>query len=1008
MRAWYTDAAHGDLARHRPAFPAIRDLLEQGTTSALPMRPPAVSRAPHLPDEIEREPIALLPSEEQLLATAIGSGGGVLAAPRKPSVEIDVVHGHLAFASYPVVVGHYVGDTLNGTEEVLDRRQSGRISKRRKLGLHPGQIGAFDVHLSEDEQPCGSVIVGLGSISDLTGGKLQKTLQLGFLALAAAMEEEEAKGDCGWQGADPSPSPRGVSCVLIGTGEGVIATSDCIIAMLRAMQQANRLLEDRAFERLEIIEIIEQRAIGAWHAIAKRLERSEFKDAFRLDRPIRLTKGGQQRIGPDHDPSWWTPVTITSADDEAEGAHPAGTRSRSDRRALKYVAIAGRARAEASLIASRRSLVDRYVDRITRRQVEEGDQSAARTLFELLWPNRLKEQSLDDRPVRLILDESSAALPWEMMDDRRPWTAAGEDDADSGYGPPVTRFGVIRQLISMNFREEVRGVGGRKALVIGDPRGEKTPLKELPGAQEEAKAVAAALTARGYEVTPLIGTDVKPEDVVSALFSQAWQIVHIAAHGVVDFRFPSDPLQEPKTGVVIGGSMVLDAEILEQMPMPPDLFFVNCCLLGTIEPTEENEHLRSQRPALASSVAVQLIKMGVRAVVAAGWEVSDRSAELFAKQVYDGLLNGGAFGDVVRQARSDVHSNYSRDSTWGAYQCYGHPDFRLRTVIPDKRHKPEDRTFASPNEAKAAIERIAALSEVGRERAQSEDLAELEHIEGKVVEFGWLGRADVRGALAGAYAELNRFDKAIDHYANAALAEDASVPIRAIEQQLNIQARMAVSHAAAMAEDGDRRRDAAEKIGRSIDKLSKLVDISGETLERLSLLGGSYKRLAQVTSGDERTENLESMAEFYGRARAIGQERGVANVYYPWCQELSAQVVLRLRGERVDKPDFASFRKLSLPPGKDDFWLQALPADLVLLERVSDRTITDQDQDEIVDAYLRVWHHIGSKRELSSILDQLAFFIEMLGDAAKVGKAQETRLEKLQALRDRLERDTQS
>ena len=113
-----------------------------------------------------------------------------------------------------------------------------------------------------------------------------------------------------------------------------------------------------------------------------------------------------------------------------------------------------------------------------------------------LWPNRLKEQSLDDRNLRLILDESSAAMPWEMMDDRRPWTVAGGGDGKDNFGPPVTRFGVIRQLMAMNFRRTTPKVNGNKALVIGDPRGEASGLSELPGAQAEAKEVAAALEAR--------------------------------------------------------------------------------------------------------------------------------------------------------------------------------------------------------------------------------------------------------------------------------------------------------------------------------------------------------------------------------------------------------------------------------------------------------------------------------------------------------------------------------
>ena len=51
-----------------------------------------------------------------------------------------------------------------------------------------------------------------------------------------------------------------------------------------------------------------------------------------------------------------------------------------------------------------------------------------------------------------------------------------------------------------------------------------------------------------------------------------------------------------------------------------------------IDPVAENVFVRSGRPALASGVSVQLIRMGVRAVIAAGWEVDDNDAKTFAER----------------------------------------------------------------------------------------------------------------------------------------------------------------------------------------------------------------------------------------------------------------------------------------------------------------------------------------------------------------------------------------
>ncbi|MEZ5392377.1 MAG: CHAT domain-containing protein [Bryobacterales bacterium] len=51
----------------------------------------------------------------------------------------------------------------------------------------------------------------------------------------------------------------------------------------------------------------------------------------------------------------------------------------------------------------------------------------------------------------------------------------------------------------------------------------------------------------------------------------------------------------------------------------------------------------------AANVATQLIRMGVRAVIAAGWAVDDAPAKAFADVFYDHMLKGAEFGYAVRE-----------------------------------------------------------------------------------------------------------------------------------------------------------------------------------------------------------------------------------------------------------------------------------------------------------------------------------------------------------------------
>jgi tetratricopeptide (TPR) repeat protein len=369
--------------------------------------------------------------------------------------------------------------------------------------------------------------------------------------------------------------------------------------------------------------------------------------------------------------------------------------------------------------------------------------------------------------------------------------------------------------------------------------------------------------------------------------------------------------------------------------------------------------------------------MGVRAVVAAGWEVNDDAAARFAEGFYGGLLDGRTLGEVVRAARADVYATYPSDSSWGAYQCYGQPDFRLPSAEVATRHSSAPPVFASPSEAEAEIQRIEVLGEVGGERDRAADLQMLRRTEEAVAARGWLGRAELRSALAKAFAQLKDFDSAIEHYSAAALAEDAAVPVRAIEQRLNLLVRRAAARPATKGPDSE---GALEEIRRSIAALSDLTKACGETLERWSLIGSSYKRLALRTTGNDRSKALTSMEEAYREARKLGQVRGALEVYYPWSQELTAQVVNGLRGGKPTRADFGGLRRSLRPASGSDFWRLIMPADLTLLELVANGTLAPAEQETVFQAYVDVWNHTGTAREMSSVVEQLAFLTAMLED----------------------------
>ncbi len=143
-----------------------------------------------------------------------------------------MVHGHLAFAKHPVLVGHYNGDTFAGAEAQLDRVLDGRLSQRRHLGLYPGPLETSVVVLDLLQKPPGAVVVGLGEAANLSLGGLRRTIRQGVLALAADEADQRRTTS------DSTACNIKVSALLVGSGEGGLDLTTCVTALLQAMAEA--------------------------------------------------------------------------------------------------------------------------------------------------------------------------------------------------------------------------------------------------------------------------------------------------------------------------------------------------------------------------------------------------------------------------------------------------------------------------------------------------------------------------------------------------------------------------------------------------------------------------------------------------------------------------------------------------------------------------------------------------------------------------------------------------
>jgi hypothetical protein len=219
----------------------------------------------------------------------------------------------------------------------------------------------------------------------------------------------------------------------------------------------------------------------------------------------------------------------------------------------------------------------------------------------------------------------------------------------------------------------------------------------------------------------------------------------------------------------------------------PELVFLSCCHLGK----DDGGQRKVAFNKLACSVARELIEMGVRAVIAAGWAVADESARLFGETFYEALLGEGAgFGEAVFRARKKTWNEFPNEITWGAFQAYGDPEWRLESRAQKSDARVPD--FVATEELIAAITNMRheikraganpTTQEARRKDAELRALVRRAHPD-------WLTRADVSTQLGDVYCELGLDEKARTHYERAIEreAEAGRMPIRAIEQLAKLE-----------------------------------------------------------------------------------------------------------------------------------------------------------------------------------------------------------------------------
>jgi CHAT domain len=232
--------------------------------------------------------------------------------------------------------------------------------------------------------------------------------------------------------------------------------------------------------------------------------------------------------------------------------------------------------------------------------------------------------------VNLVTPDAALALiPWELLCPRHGDHLCLSEDT------PLVRYVLVgkpRAPMQVEPPLQILGIlsaGGGAPLDLGLERARIS--EELDPLLQRGLA----------EVTWL--EDPTSQDLLEALDSRAWHIVHFAGHGTFDKRSSQGVLSIASEGGGQGHLRATDLRVLLRDRHSIKMVFLNSCD-GAMGDARE----------LFSSTAALVADAGVPAVLAMQFPISDRSATKFARQVYRQIAAGDSLEEAVTEARKGI------------------------------------------------------------------------------------------------------------------------------------------------------------------------------------------------------------------------------------------------------------------------------------------------------------------------------------------------------------------
>lgn len=958
---YYTEVSHGSLANEPMLFRGLADLLQSGFTNALTRKRPVVRGG---------EKVMIAPNLYNFDLTPEGVVAALLSLnnERAPTIsrsrlQVSICHGDLHYATYPVMAGHFRNDGILYAEKAVDRYMKGALSQRLQLALYPGDIGTSELFQGTSDFK-GAVIVGLGEPGNLTAYRLQQTVELAICKYLLEINGSIAKAVDG-----SMPDQIGISTLMIGSGYGGLTVENTVRALLQAVSNANAKIQAideaaRLVQHVEFIELYNDIALSCLYALLRLQQEENFAVPIILEQQsVKTFFGSKRRLPSEQRANWWNRINVQLV--SKPDLHK-------DTRCLLFSSSTGAAREEQRELYTSTGIIEQLLSDLS--ATSSWSRHLAKTVFELLIPNDFKEQLKRQGNINWILDKNTAGYPWELLHD-------GTEDAK----PFCVETGMIRQLATSEYRIKIQSVTSNEALVVGDPLLDGF-LPQLPGAKEEAEKVTALFRGNG-----LITADVISDHsfhIIKELFKTGYKVIHLAGHGLFEeWSGVDEKTKVPRSGMVIGKDVFLTTAEFSQMSTTPEFVFVNCCHLGKIDGHKEAYY--GSRYKLAANIGTQLIENGVRAVIVAGWAVSDAAALDFTLVFYRYMFEGYTFGDATREARKVIFEKYPTNNTWGAYQCYGDPHYRFRQEQVYHSANGEA-SFSTAHEAEIVLENLHSELETNN-YDNTYFINKLENIE-QALERSGLAEPRLYELVAYIYFELGEYATAVNIFERLLRFEKAVFSVASLEKFCNVRSKKYVVEAAIEGNTKDYTAE-MEQVIRDLQHLATIAP----TAERLNLLGSAYKRKAFLQKDPAgKKQDYLTAAAFYLKAQQTPSNR---NVMY----SLTNYLVLHLLDDSAvedkwktqllvdqqltsfsDLPQVVALlknllQKVPKSAQQMDFWDLVYESNGRLCLLVIDPASVDNKAwQEVLHLYRKVWAMAGSRGKKMAEIEHLDILLDAL------------------------------